>query len=145
MFNVINRNSRKRCEICSMLTIKTLVSLLLTLNIFTPCSTVTIVNFEQVNVAWNDNDLIFMTKKCLVFFLLGDVLIFSSELLRLVKTNTRVPSPLNSEESFSLKTRQKAMLLAQNSDALRCPKLVCPERRTFIKLLSLLQKNLQRQ
>ena len=150
MFNVINRNSRKRCEICSMLTIKTLERrqrrsgvFIVNFNIFTTCSTVTIVNFEQVNVAWNDNDLIFMTKKCLVFFLLGDVLIFSSELLRLVKTNTRVPSPLNSEESFSLKTRQKAMLLAQNSDALRCPKLVCPERRTFIKLLSLLQKNLQ--
>ena len=119
MFNVINRNSRKRCEICSMLTIKTLERrqrrsgvFIVNFNIFTTCSTVTIVNFEQVNVAWNDNDLIFMTKKCLVFFLLGDVLIFSSELLRLVKTNTRVPSPLNSEESFSLKTRQKAMLLA---------------------------------
>ena len=29
-----------------------LVSLLLTLNIFTPCSTVSIINFEQVNAGW---------------------------------------------------------------------------------------------
>ena len=29
-----------------------LLSLLLTLNIFTPCSSVSIVNFEQVNTGW---------------------------------------------------------------------------------------------
>ena len=34
LLNVNNRNTRKRCEICSELTIKTLVSLLVTLNIF---------------------------------------------------------------------------------------------------------------
>ena len=34
MFKVNNRNSRIRCEICSKLTIKTPVSLLLALNIF---------------------------------------------------------------------------------------------------------------
>ena len=47
LFKVKNRNSRKRCEICSILTIKThlfLVSLLLTLNklflcFFNPCVT----------------------------------------------------------------------------------------------------------
>ena len=32
--------------------IPNLVSLLLTLNIFTPCSNVSIVNFEQVNADW---------------------------------------------------------------------------------------------
>ena len=58
MFKVNNRDTRTRCEICSQLTIKTpervvLASLLLTLNIFTPCSSVFIVNFEQVNVRWN--------------------------------------------------------------------------------------------
>ena len=62
LFKVNNRNTTTRCEICSKLTIKKperrhsvnviLVSLLLTLNIFntlTPCSSVSIVKFEQVN------------------------------------------------------------------------------------------------
>ena len=56
MFKVNNRNTKTRCEICSKLTIKIperLVSLLLTLNIhFTPCSSVSIDNFEQVNAGW---------------------------------------------------------------------------------------------
>ena len=41
MFKVNNRNTRRRCEICSKLTIKT--------PYFTPRSSVFIVNFEQVN------------------------------------------------------------------------------------------------
>ena len=42
------------CKICSKLTINTpvLASLLLTLNVFTPCSSVSIVNLEQVNAGW---------------------------------------------------------------------------------------------
>ena len=62
MLKASNRNTKTRCEICSKLTIKTperhqndaigivLVSLLLTLNIFHISSSVSIVNFEQVNV-----------------------------------------------------------------------------------------------
>ena len=42
MFKVNNRNTRTRCEICSKLTI----------TYFTPCSSVSIVNFEQVNAGW---------------------------------------------------------------------------------------------
>ena len=38
-----NKNTRTRCEICSKLTIKTN---------FTPCSRVSIVNFEQLNFGW---------------------------------------------------------------------------------------------
>ena len=37
MFKVNNRNTRTSCEICSK---------------FTPCFTVSIVNFEQVNAEW---------------------------------------------------------------------------------------------
>ena len=53
-FKVNYRSSRTRRKMCSKLTIKTangvvLVSLLLTLNIFHTCSSVFIVNFEQVN------------------------------------------------------------------------------------------------
>ena len=56
LFKVNNRNTRKRCEMCSKLKTKTLedvndvvlVFQLLTLNI----SSVPIVNFEQVNVSW---------------------------------------------------------------------------------------------
>ena len=57
-FKVNNRNTRTRCEICSKLTIKTperrhvLVALFLTLNTFTPCSSLSLVNFEQVNARW---------------------------------------------------------------------------------------------
>ena len=64
MFKVSNRKTITRCEICSKLTMKTperrhgvvLVSLLLTLNLFhfTPCSRVSIVNFEQVNADWEE-------------------------------------------------------------------------------------------
>ena len=43
MFKVNNRNTRTRCEICSKLTIKTH---------FTPCSSVSIVNFEHLNAGW---------------------------------------------------------------------------------------------
>ena len=41
MFKVNNRNTRTRCAICSKLTTYS-----------TTCSTVSIVNFEQVNTGW---------------------------------------------------------------------------------------------
>ena len=52
LFKVNNRNPRARYEICSKLTIKT------------PCSSVSIVNFEQVNAGWVDAEiyLIFIEK-----------------------------------------------------------------------------------
>ena len=40
LFKVNNRNTRTRCEICSKLTY------------FTPCSSISIVSFEQVNAGW---------------------------------------------------------------------------------------------
>ena len=46
MFKVNNRNSRKRCEICSNLTTKIPERRL------TPCSSVFIVNLEQVIAGW---------------------------------------------------------------------------------------------
>ena len=46
MFKVNNRNTRTRSEICSKLTIKTLWTYC------TTCSSVSIVNFEQVNAGW---------------------------------------------------------------------------------------------
>ena len=49
MSKVNNRNTSTRCGICSKLK----VFLLLTLNIFTPCTSVSIVNFEQVNAGWD--------------------------------------------------------------------------------------------
>ena len=61
LFKVKNKNTRKRCEICLKLTIKhqndvidvNLAFLLLTLNIFPTFSSVSIVDFEQVNVNWD--------------------------------------------------------------------------------------------
>ena len=47
MFRVKNRNTRTRCEICSKLTTKTQ---------FTPCSSVSIVNFDQANAGWKRID-----------------------------------------------------------------------------------------
>ena len=48
MFKVNNRNTRTRCEICSKLTIKTTERGTYS----TPCSSVSIVNFEQINADW---------------------------------------------------------------------------------------------
>ena len=48
LFKVSNRNSRKRYEICSKLTIKTPELQ----HIFTPFSSVSIVELEQVNITW---------------------------------------------------------------------------------------------
>ena len=41
MFKDNNRNTRTRCEICPKLTVKT-----------PECSSISIVNFEQVNAGW---------------------------------------------------------------------------------------------
>ena len=49
MFKVDNRNTRTRCDIKSKLTIKTPER-----HYFTPCFSVFIVNFEQVNAGWED-------------------------------------------------------------------------------------------
>ena len=49
MFKVNNRNTRTRCEICSKLTIKTPER-----RYFTPYSSVSIVNFGQINAGWED-------------------------------------------------------------------------------------------
>ena len=46
LLKVNNRNTRIRFEICSKLTIKTLTY-------FTSCSSVSFVNFEQVNAGWD--------------------------------------------------------------------------------------------
>ena len=50
LFKVNNRNTRKRCEICSKLTIKHQNDELWTH--FTPFSSVSFVDFEQVNISW---------------------------------------------------------------------------------------------
>ena len=49
MFKTNNRKTRTRCEIWSKLTIKTPER-----RYFTPCSSVFIANFEQVNAGWED-------------------------------------------------------------------------------------------
>ena len=50
MFQVNNRNTRTRREICSKLTIK--YNKYNKITYFTPFSSVFIVNFEQVNAGW---------------------------------------------------------------------------------------------
>ena len=60
MFKFNNRNTRTRCEICSKSTIKTQERRLVSFwclycwlwTDFTPCYSVSIVNFEQVNAGW---------------------------------------------------------------------------------------------
>ena len=60
-FKLNNRNTRTRCEICSKLIIKTPerrhwrrcgVFIIKLWTYFTPCSSVSIVDFEQVNAGW---------------------------------------------------------------------------------------------
>ena len=61
MFKVNNRNTRKRCEICSKLTIKTPERrhhwhrsgvFIVNFEHISHCSSVSIVNFEQANADW---------------------------------------------------------------------------------------------
>ena len=52
MFKVNNRNTRTRCEICSKLIIKTPERRHCLL---VPCSSVSIVNFDQVNAGWENS------------------------------------------------------------------------------------------
>ena len=57
LFKIGNRNTRKRCEICSWYDVVDIVDLvlmflILTLNIFHTFSSISIVDFEQVNVSW---------------------------------------------------------------------------------------------
>ena len=54
MFKVNIRNTRARCEICSKLTIKTPERR----QWLTPCSSVSIVNFEQVNADWVKREIL---------------------------------------------------------------------------------------
>ena len=63
MFTVNNRNTRTRCKIWSKLTIKTSER-----RYFTPCSTVFIVNFEQVNTSWEDVNGFKSTGRVSLFF-----------------------------------------------------------------------------
>ena len=72
MFKFNNRNTRTRCEICSNLTIKISEQRRWHLTCFTPCSIVSIVNFEQVNVGWEVLGYFVLIKdlvKLLVFIL----------------------------------------------------------------------------
>ena len=50
LFEVNNRNTRERCEVCSKLTIKTQERRQWTY--FTPFSNVSIVELEQANISW---------------------------------------------------------------------------------------------
>ena len=74
LFKVNNGNTKKRCKMCSKLTIKAperrhwgCCGVFIDLNCtkFTPFSSVTIVDFEQVDVSWVSiylNDLLFLLK-----------------------------------------------------------------------------------
>ena len=62
MFKVNNRNTGTKCEICSKLTIKIPEQrhwrrsgvFVVNFERISLCSSVSIVNFEQVNAGWND-------------------------------------------------------------------------------------------
>ena len=68
LFNVNKRNTRKKCEICSKLTIKTERRQYESL-----VSSVSIVDFEQVNVCW------VATLQCMIF-LISNIFTSSSRL-----------------------------------------------------------------
>ena len=65
-----NRNTRTMCEICSNSTIK-----------LTPCSSVSIVNFEQVNAYWEcveivNKELAHFSQKGILYFVLCFLITF---------------------------------------------------------------------
>ena len=59
MFKVNNRKTRASCEICSESTIKTSATR-------HPCSSVSIVNFEQVNAGWGTAKFQILIHKMLI-------------------------------------------------------------------------------
>ena len=63
LFKVNNRNTRKSYEICSKLTIKTPERHQWLWTYFTAFSSVSIVDFEQVNVSWDSKNIFFRTDK----------------------------------------------------------------------------------
>ena len=63
MFKVTNKSTMIRCEIWSKLTIKTPEQ-----RYFTPCSNVFVVNFQQVNVSWEDVNSFQRTGRVSSFF-----------------------------------------------------------------------------
>ena len=63
LFKVNNRNTRKSYEICSKLTIKTPERHQWLWTYFTAFSSVSIVDFEQVNVSWGSKNIFFRTDK----------------------------------------------------------------------------------
>ena len=77
LLKVNNRNTRTRFEICSSLTIKTperrpKITIKTPESLFTPCSSASNVNFEQVNAGWVTPETSNWTRcnKILVFILL---------------------------------------------------------------------------
>ena len=52
LLKVNSRNTRTRCDICSNLTIKTFFFLKLR-TYFTPCSSISVDNFEHVIAGWD--------------------------------------------------------------------------------------------
>ena len=79
MFKVNNRNSRTRCEICSKLTIKTPEQPQWRLKnlwtYFTPCPSVSIVNFEQANAGWKRKERASKMFEKDVIFVVCDIVI----------------------------------------------------------------------
>ena len=84
MFKVNNKNTKTRCKICSKLTTKTPewrdwrrygVSIINFWTCFTPCSSVSIVNFEQVNAGWDMMEL-FLTSVPIQCFYLSRLFFF---------------------------------------------------------------------
>ena len=59
MFKVSNKDTRATPKVNNK---DTRMSLLLTLTYFTPCSSVSIVNFEQVNASWVTPEAAIWTK-----------------------------------------------------------------------------------
>ena len=59
MFKVSNKDTRTTPKVNNK---DTRMSLLLTLTYFTPCSSVSIVNFEQVNASWVTPEAVIWTK-----------------------------------------------------------------------------------
>ena len=85
MFKVNNRKTRARCEICPKLTIK--IFDILTLKRFhTPCFSVSIINFEQVNAGWECSCKVDSSENLLkvVFYAMKNLFKFEMPFLEIV-------------------------------------------------------------
>ena len=123
MFKVNNKNTRTRCKICSKLTTKTPewldwhrygVSIINFWTCFTPCSSVSIVNFEQVNAGWDMMEPFLASAPIQCFYLSRPFFFFFEFLFREYKQLHETHSKASRGRTIPSSHSPELLVLARN-------------------------------